>query len=163
MTATHLHLLITHVPVLGVLFGFFIMAYAVFSKKDEVKKVAYTIFVLSALITVPTYLTGERSEESVENLPGVSEIIIEKHEDIAKVAAILTYILGIFALVGLFAKVSDKNKNLVMLSTFALSFITAGVMAQTANLGGQIRHSEIRDNNLGSVNNEINEDHQKNE
>lgn len=161
MTITHLHLLMTHVPVLGVLFGFLIMAYAVFKKHNEIKKVAYTMFILSALITVPTYLAGEKSEESVEDLPGVSESIIEEHEDTAKVAASLTYLLGALSLITLFAKLSDKKKKTMMFSVLALSFITSGVMAQTANLGGQIRHSEIRSNDLGTINTEKNEEDEK--
>lgn len=154
MDTTHLHLLLTHIPVMGVLFGFLLLAYSVIRKKDDVKKVAYAVFVLSALVTAPTFFTGEKSEEGVEDLPGVSERIMEQHEDTAKVAAGLTYLLGAIALIGLLLKGSDKTKNTVMASMLMLSLITTGVMAKTANLGGQIRHSEIRDGNASSAESE---------
>lgn len=90
------------------------------------------------------YLTGEGAEEAVERLPGVSEAIISKHEEVAQWALISVVATGIMALIALFSfkrpAVTRISKILVLL----LSIATGGSMVQTAHLGGQIRHTEIR-------------------
>ncbi|MFN8670743.1 MAG: hypothetical protein U0457_01510 [Candidatus Sericytochromatia bacterium] len=146
MSSVHLHLLINHLPVLGLLFATGILIYSFIRKNEDILKLGLFTIIISALFNVPTYFSGENSEERVEHLPGVSERLIEEHEDYAKIALILTGILGVLSLLGVF-----KNNNKLVLSViFILLLITDGVIAKTANLGGQIRHTEIRDNKSNS-------------
>ena len=72
MDWTHFHLMMNHVPVLGSIFGFVLLAWGMLRGSTEIKKVALTILVLTALFAIPVYLTGEPAEETVEALPGVS-------------------------------------------------------------------------------------------
>lgn len=150
MPAQNIHLMLNHVPLMGILFGFLLMIYYTFSKKEDVKKIAYFSFVISALLMLPTFFSGTGSEEIVEHLPNVSESLIEKHEDLAKLASALTYILGIFSIIALFIKSSDKIKKNISVSIFLLSILTTGLIFQTAHIGGQIRHSEIRSDFVNS-------------
>lgn len=145
MDAVHLHLLLNHIPVLGTIFSAPLFAYALLRKSDELKRLSLVILVFSALVAIPVYLTGEPAEEAVEKLSGVSGAMLELHEDGAKVSMILMVIAGAISLLGL---VLLKTKNalagwLVFLALVS-STMTAVSMARTANLGGQIRHSEIR-------------------
>ena len=39
-----------------------------------------------AVLTIPVFLTGEETEESVEHLAGVSHDLIEEHEELAEKA-----------------------------------------------------------------------------
>jgi hypothetical protein len=39
-------------------------------------------FVLTALLALPVYFTGEPAEKVVERLPGVTEPLIEEHENV---------------------------------------------------------------------------------
>jgi hypothetical protein len=113
-------------------------------KSEELKKVTLGLFVLIALVTVPVYLTGEPAEEMVENISGVSEGMIERHEDSALFSLIAVEVAGIIALAGLLLFVRNKRLgNLLAIATLALLLVTGGLMAWTANLGGQIRHTEI--------------------
>ncbi|MCI0564610.1 MAG: hypothetical protein MN733_39585, partial [Nitrososphaera sp.] len=69
MNLAHVHLLLNHFPVIGTVFGFLFLAYAMAKKSEELKKVSLGIFVLIALIALPVYFTGEPAEEVVKHLP----------------------------------------------------------------------------------------------
>lgn len=145
MDLTHLHLILNHVPVIGVIFGFLILSYAMMKKNQDLIQVSLAIFVTTALVAVAVYFTGEPAEETVEHLAGVTESSIERHEEAALFALLGASALGIIALGGLLAFKWLKAKT-KMLAAIALvgSLIVSGLMAWTATLGGQIRHSEIR-------------------
>jgi uncharacterized membrane protein len=145
MTTTHFHLLLNHVPVLGTAIGLLILLMGCYRKSDELKKAALILFTLTSLVAVPTYLTGEPAGEAVEGLPGVSKAIIEKHEEAAVVAFTGIVVLGVLSLGGLLRYRYDRLlPPWFTSSTIVTSLIVCGLMAWTANLGGQIRHTEIR-------------------
>jgi hypothetical protein len=147
MNPTHLHLLLNHVPVLGTAFGLGLLVLARWRNSVELAKTALGVFVLVALLAVPVYLTGEPAEDGVKGLPGVSDPIMGQHEQAATVAFIGVLVLGVVALAGL---ILFRRSNLMPAwfgaSLLAASLIVSGVMAWTANIGGQIRHAEIRAN-----------------
>jgi hypothetical protein len=88
MNWAHVHLLLNHVPVIGVAFGFFLLLLGVVRKSDELKRASLVVFVVVGALAVPTYLTGEPAEKIVRDLPGVSRALIEQHEDAAMFALI---------------------------------------------------------------------------
>lgn len=147
MNATHLHLMLNHIPVLGTAFGLGLLVFALFRKSEELKKAAFGVFVIVALLAVPVYLTGEPAEDVAKPLPGVSKPLIEQHEEAAAVAFTGVVVLGVGALAGLIVfrrgKVVPAWFGSVML---VASLFVSGLMAWTANRGGQIRHTEIRSN-----------------
>ena len=101
MNPVHLHLILTHVPVLGTLFAVVLLGIGVARRSDELKKIALWSFAVFAALSIPLFLTGEPAEEAVEHLPGVSKSAIETHEDVAKVAFAVILSLGAIALAGL--------------------------------------------------------------
>jgi uncharacterized membrane protein len=144
MSWGHLHLLLNHVPVIGTVLGLLLLLVAFARKSDELKKVTLGLFVLIALVTIPVYLTGEPAEEMVENIPGISKATIDRHEDAALFSLIAVEVAGIIALAGLLLFRTKKGLgNLLAIVTLAFSVVTGGLMAWTANLGGQVRHTEI--------------------
>ena len=152
MDATHLHLILTHFPIVGTIIGIVILAYGKYAKNNEIKKVALTTFVFMAILTIPVYLTGEESEETVEHLAGVSEKIIERHEELAEGAILLMSCLGILSLISLIAIVKKLSfAKIATILTFAVSLVTFAVFVQVGNLGGQIRHSEIQTENINNL------------
>jgi hypothetical protein len=147
MNATHWHLLLNHIPVLGTVFGLGVLVFALGRRSDELKKTALSVFVIVALLGVPAYLTGEPAEDGVKSLPGVSKPIIEQHEQAASIAFTGVLVLGAAGLSGLLLFRGGKPVpawfGALML---AASLIVSGLMAWTANVGGQVRHTEIRSN-----------------
>jgi uncharacterized membrane protein len=145
MNWAHLHLLLNHVPVLGTLFGLALLLYAVLRRNEGLKRVALGACTLVALMALPTYFSGEPAEEVVEHSAGVSEPAIESHEDAALGALAGVEVLGLVALVGLFLSRGGRALPAnVARAAVLVAILTAGLMARTANLGGQIRHAEIR-------------------
>ncbi|MEZ0371036.1 MAG: hypothetical protein ACAI44_18225 [Candidatus Sericytochromatia bacterium] len=139
------HLVVNHVPVLGSLLATGILAYGLLRKQEEIIRLSLYLFVLSAVAALPVYFSGEGAEEGVEHLSGVAESLIENHEDLAKFAIVLVEGLGLAAIGGLVLSFRATRLPLWYASIVGvLALFNGGVMAQTAHLGGQIRHSEIR-------------------
>lgn len=154
MDATHLHLILAHFPIVGTIIGVVILAYSQVSKNIEIQKVALVTFILMAILTIPVFLTGEEAEETVEQIAGISEQLIENHSELAEKAIWLMGALGVLSLISLIAIIKKISfAKTLTLFTFVVSLATFGVFAQLGNLGGQIRHSEIR---KASNNNQIN-------
>lgn len=144
MSWGHLHLVLNHVPVIGTFLSLLLLLVAFVRKSEELKKVTLALLVLIALVTIPVYLTGESAEEMIEHFPDISEAMIERHENAALFSLIAVEVAGIIALAGLLIFGRKKGLgNLLALVTLALSMIGGGLLAWTANLGGQIRHTEI--------------------
>lgn len=144
MDPAHLHLLINHLPVLGTVFGILLLLYGMLAEKHEVTQASLGLFVLVGLGAVVAYLSGEGAEDVVEGLPGVAESIIETHEEAALIALVAAIVLGVAALLVL-VFLRKQTPRWAVVTTLVLALGTAGVMAWTANLGGQVRHTELRD------------------
>ena len=89
MNWAHIHLLLNHLPVIGTIFGVLRLLFAWLRKSEELKRVSLGVFVLTALLALPVYFTGEPAEKVVERLPVVAEPLIERHEN-AALFALLT-------------------------------------------------------------------------
>lgn len=98
----------------------------------------------AALLAVPVFLTGEPAEKIAEPLPGVSHHIIEQHEEVAKVAFIVTLAAGVAALAGLWLARGKAVASWCASSVLIVALVAAGLMTWAANLGGKVRHTEIR-------------------
>lgn len=150
MDATHMHLALTHFPIVGTFLGILILAYGQFFKKDDIKKVALVTFVLMSILTIPVFLTGSEAEETVENLAGVSEQLIENHEELAEKAIWLMGLLGILSIFNFIAILKKWSfVKIISLITLVVSLGTFVLFAKVGNEGGKIRHTEIR---TGAVN-----------
>lgn len=154
MNWAHVHLMLNHVPVLGTIFGLLLLGWALLRRNEALQRVALGTFVLSALAAVLVFLTGEPAEELVHDLAGTAKQSIEAHEEAALVALIAVEALGALGLATLllFRKRGIPRPLIGAALVFAL--VTTGWMAQTANLGGRIRHAELR-----STATQIQEDH----
>jgi uncharacterized membrane protein len=144
MNASQIHLALTHVPVVLSFIGLVILSIGMLKKNETITKTSFYLLLAAGIFTVPVYLTGEGTEEAVENLPGVSESLISKHEDVANLTLIVISLTALIALSGILFYSRRIIGKIARTSVFILSLISAGAMAQTAHLGGSIRHTEIR-------------------
>ena len=144
MSITHLHLLLNHVPVVGIVGLAALYALAAWRRSAELAKVALGLTVALAGIAVAVYFTGEPAEELVERLPGFDEGLVERHEDAAMVATIALATLGLAATALLARYRRRALPNGIAMLGLAASLVTSALLGWTANLGGQIRHTEIR-------------------
>lgn len=94
-------------------------------------------------------LSGESAENSIEKLNGVSKDFIETHEDAAKTFAILAYTLGAVSLIGLWASWKKKViSNIISISVLVFALVLMVFAKQVGTTGGEIIHTEIRNNQL---------------
>ncbi|OWY21790.1 hypothetical protein C7N43_06660 [Sphingobacteriales bacterium UPWRP_1] len=145
MDATHLHLLLNHFPVIGSLIGTLLLVYGFITRSNDVKVAACILIAVMALIALPVMKTGESAEETVENLPGVSEQLIHDHEEAAEVSLWVMLAAGALSVLSVILYVAGKQAfQYAVAATLLLSALSFGLMARTGYLGGQIRHTEIR-------------------
>jgi hypothetical protein len=156
MDAVHFHLLANHVVILAVIFGIPLLLVGLVRSSNDLKTAAMLFFLLAAALVIPVHESGESSEEAVERLPGVTESLMEEHEEAAKQASCFTLLLGIGALAGLVAsrKLAESPggwRAWVPRALFVLAVVDAAALARTGSLGGEIRHTEIRTDASGSA------------
>lgn len=152
MNLAHIHLILNHIPLIGMGVTVLLLIVALLRRSKELTIVSLIFVVLVALWAIPVYLTGEPAEEIIEEMTGVSENLIEEHEEQAEAAFIVTEITGALALIALLVSLySDRFRQKLAVLTLIALLISGGLMAWTANLGGKIRHPEIR-SDTGSQN-----------
>jgi uncharacterized membrane protein len=144
MSQAHIHLIVTHLPIFGSLLGTLVLIYGLFTNSTQTKIASFLLFIISAIGAGIAYLTGEGAEEAVENIQGISENIIEQHEDFAIFALVSLIILGVSSLLAII--VANKNNILsksTTMATLVIAIVSFALVARTGYLGGQIRHTEI--------------------
>ncbi|MEQ3663118.1 MULTISPECIES: hypothetical protein [Flavobacteriaceae] len=145
MNDAHFHLAVNHLPIVGVLIGFLVLLVGFIMKKPQIKNTALGIFIFSAVTAVVAFLTGEGAEEIVENLPGISETLIHKHEEYAELFFTMMLILGGVSIITLFLEYKKlpfyKYGFVVCL---LLSVASIGISKYVGTSGGEITHIEIR-------------------
>lgn len=146
MNSAQIHLALNHAPLFACLLGGILLLVSLVKKSVMLQMTALVLLVAGALITVPVFLTGEGTEELAEHLPGVSDAAMEKHEDMAKITLVIIAITGSLALLALLLRRKQSIQRILAILTIMMAFVSFGAMAQTAHLGGMIRHSEISGN-----------------
>jgi hypothetical protein len=147
MNWAHIHLILNHIPLIGVGFTILLFIIALIRNSKELINVSLIFTIIVALWAIPAYLTGEPAEEIVEDLSGISENLIEQHEEFAEKAFVILEIVGALALMTLIVKrYSQKLGGWLMSITVIGLIVGGGMIAWTANLGGRINHLEVRPN-----------------
>src|SRR6266566_8533595 len=145
MDFPHLHLLLNHFPIIGTMVGVGMFLTSFLVKTDDVRRTSLIVFVVMALLTIPTFMTGTGAQEKMVADPSISNARIQKHEGAAELAVWFMEMTGGLAVVALWQSVrraSPARWNTSAILVF--SFVTVGLMARTGNTGGEIRHLEIR-------------------
>lgn len=144
MNASQIHLALTHLPVILSLAGMVALAISFIKTNLSLRKTALYILLIAGVGAIPVFFTGEGAEEVVEHIPGVSESLIEEHEKMARLGLIAILTAAVLALVSLLKFLSAPIASRMAVAVLMVSLVSTGLMAQTAHLGGQIRHTEIR-------------------
>jgi len=152
MDNTHLHLMLTHVPIVGMIIGTIMLIFGLIRKSEQLKEFSLALLVIMALVTIPVFLTGEPAEETVENIAGIPEVVIEEHEESAEIAIWIMMAAGALSLISLVTmKMNIPASSMIVKISLAVCLLATGSMARTGYLGGQIRHSEIRSGGIANA------------
>jgi uncharacterized membrane protein len=148
MNDAHYHLLVNHFPIIGTIFGFGILLTGIVLKNNIVKNVAYVLFIVTAIFAAVSMGTGEGAEEVVEEMPNIGKQIIHEHEEMAEKLALVLYVLGVVSLLGLYTNVKNHSKaKLVSFLALLIAMVAVFLAKETGTLGGEILHTEIRNDN----------------
>lgn len=144
MNDAHFHLVVNHLPIIIpgiaalVLLGGFIV------KSEIVKRTAYILFILGAVSTFIALNSGEAAEEIVEQM-GVSHDLIHEHEEAAEKFALISHVLGLLAIAGLWSNYKRKKfSNAIGIAALLVSIALMYFGRITGTTGGEIMHREIR-------------------
>jgi hypothetical protein len=145
MDLTHIHLLLNHFPTIGYIIGGGLFVLSLIAKSDDLKRASLVILLGISLIAIPTYMSGNGAQDGIKAMPGVSKTLIEAHEASALVAMAFMEFTGAFAWLALWQfrrlrRVPSWNLTVILL----LMVVSLGLMTRASNLGGEIRHEEIR-------------------
>lgn len=145
MNMAHVHLWLTHVPILGSIFLTVLFLVALIYRNVFLQKASLWFLGGIALFTIPTFLSGEAAEEVVEDMPGISTAMINAHESISRFGLGVMCLTGIIAVVGaLIYRNTPMLPRTLVVAMVVLLLVNDALFASIGFLGGQIRHQEIR-------------------
>jgi uncharacterized membrane protein len=145
LNLAHVHLLLNHFPTIGFAVGLGLFLVSFFEKRDELRRTSLVIFFLIALVSIPTYLSGNGAFEAIKDQPGLSAALVHSHESAAMVALLFMELTGFVAWLALWQyRRSSRLVRWNLPAVLVLAIVTFGFMVNAANIGGQIRHPEIQ-------------------
>ena len=145
MNWVHLHLALNHIPVLGTLFVGIMLAIALVRHNEDLKRMSFAWFVALTIVSIPIKFTGDFAHEVVAKSEWLSTSGVAAHEQSADQATTGVFLLGLLAAFGIYRGRGQRPiTGWVVGATMFLALATFALMARTSNLGGQLRHEEIR-------------------
>jgi uncharacterized membrane protein len=144
---SHVHMVLNHFPTVGWVMALTFYLIALVANNDALKRAGLAVFVILAIVGVPTYVTGAAAmwALTVPPIPEISKAVINAHRDMALWTLFGLGFTGVAAWVEIWryryiGRFSSTSLYLVL----AFAIITLGIMAETGHRGGQINHPEIR-------------------
>jgi len=148
MNDAHLHLVVNHFPIIGLIFATGILAFGLFSKSKTMKNTAYVLLIITTIFGFLSMYTGEGAEEMVEDMPNIGKKIIHEHEELAEKFVLFLYAAGLLSIIGLYLNFKNHSKsNIISYITTIVALIGLFFAQQVGTSGGEVRHTEIRSEN----------------
>jgi uncharacterized membrane protein len=146
LDAVHIHLMITHLPVVGCLGALALYLAAAWWRERTLYLAATVALLCSALATVPAYFSGVLAAGSALRLDPATQAIMDTHGMLGQFALLLMLLAGAWAVVALVrdwrgARLPVRPASLAAAAVLLALFVYLGYVANT---GGQVRHTEIR-------------------
>jgi uncharacterized membrane protein len=144
MNGAHIHLLINHIPVIGIPVVTLFLAIAYFRNSQELLRISLWLLVLMIAAGAATYLSGEGAEEVVKRLPDYPEALVERHETLGMITVIAAALVGALTVTVLIRTrrgVISRGMAGVLLVGAIAGSVLVGI---TGMAGGKIRHPEVR-------------------
>ena len=141
----HAHLLLNHVPTLGLVFGFALFLFSLVRKDHALLQASLAAFYLVGITAFPTFITGYAARLAIRSHAGFSELLTDAHQGAAVMALIGIEITGAAAWIGLWQqRRSGRAARWAIVLVMTVAIATLGLVTRAANMGGEITHVEIR-------------------
>lgn len=143
MNPAHFHILIVHLPLVGVVIGLLVLATGMALRSATVKKTGLYLILIPASLAIPAYLSGEGAEEIAERVEGVSHHTTHEH---AEWAFRFVWMAGFMVVLCMAALWSAERRKHILVKLYWLALAggiaSAAVGTYAGYLGGKIRHPE---------------------
>jgi len=144
MNGSNYHLISSHVPLIGAAFTLLLIIFALIKKSKDLKQTALWFAVIAGITALIAYFTGDGAENVVKTVPGITESLIEPHEEWALYYLLSLLLIGVTALVGLFlSRASAKVLHKFVIIILILNFLSLFLAAKTGISGEKIRPTEM--------------------
>jgi hypothetical protein len=122
MNLAHIHIVLNHLPTLGILAGLGLLAWALVTRNPTVERNSLVLLLVCGLLIVPTYLTGNAADGSIRSRDDIPRTLVEAHQDSAMLTLAFMTLTGTFAWLGLwqfrrFSRQTGWNAAAVMILT----------------------------------------------
>jgi uncharacterized membrane protein len=144
MNSAQIHLLFTHIPIVGLGFAILLNLVAIFRKNEELQKLSLWGYLVLGIFGLLAYITGDDAGKIMQTYPGITEDIIEPHENVALFFFLGMMITSVLSFIGLYITKTRRN----LLRRFSVYLLVAALLlsilaVKTGSTGGTIRHTEI--------------------
>jgi uncharacterized membrane protein len=144
-SSSHWHMLVSVFPSFGLVFvlGFYITG--VLADNDGTKRICLVLFGMLALLSVPTYLSGDGSMAVLSKNPQISKEMMNAHFGWGMGAIVVLVMTGVAACVDLWRSrgaghVFNDPLHLVL----GLAIVALGLMVVANELGFEVNHRELQ-------------------
>ena len=145
MNPAYLHILTNHFPIVGIIIGTLLLISGMVLKNDGIRLSGLGTIVFASVMAIVADLTGDPAKDALRNMPGISESLINRHEDIASVSMFLMIPAGLLAALTIYSIIKkERSVKFLTIITLALALVSCAVMGYVGHTGGQIRHTEFR-------------------
>jgi uncharacterized membrane protein len=142
---SHLHILVSVFPPLGLMFvlGFWLAGFL--TKNDAIRRTCLVLLGLLALLSVPIYLSGNGSMAALSKNPLISKELMNTHQGWGQAALVVLVLTGAAAWVELWrsyraGRPSGDPRHFVS----GLAVVALGLTAVASELGFEARHHELQ-------------------
>lgn len=151
MNGAYFHLVINHFPIVGMILGTLLLIAGLIFKDRGVNLSATGTIAFSVLTAFMAYMSGDAAEDLAKTIPGITESLINAHEDSASIGMYMAVPAGIMAALAFYSILkNEKSARYLIIITLVLSLFASAAMGYAGKTGGAIRHTEFEKTLSGS-------------
>ncbi|HEY4099960.1 MAG TPA: hypothetical protein VGM20_03690 [Gemmatimonadales bacterium] len=144
ITPAHLHVLVNHIPIIGLPIVALLLAWGLARREDAVVRAALLLTILVAIGTWYTDYTGDDAKHDIRNNTWYNRAVVQRHEhagDNANIAGIAAGVLAIGALI--LARGGKPVRRSASAAVLIVLIVASGLAGWAGYQGGKIRHDEF--------------------
>lgn len=119
MNWAYLHILTNHFPIVGIIIGTLLLISGMVLKNEGIRISGLGTIVFASVMAVVADLTGDPAKDALHQLPGISESLVNRHEDIASVSLFLMIPTGLLAVLTIYS-IIKKERSVKFLTIITL-------------------------------------------
>lgn len=139
MDATKVHIFLNYIPLTGTVIGIVMLVIGIWKKSPRFTRTGLALFIMTALLTLAVYATGEIAGKGSDQMVGQLWANIREHRASALPTFAVVELTGVLALVGLVLML--RGSDLARWYTavvLILAVASLGLAARTTHFGRRI-------------------------